>query len=33
MRIAYTYDAPRFECLLARMREAGLDLVMASGNQ
>lgn len=33
MRTNYTYDVPSFERLLARMREAGRDLVMASGNQ
>ena len=33
MRTDYTYDVPRFERLLARMREAGCAFVVASGNQ
>ncbi len=33
MRTDYAYDVPRFECLLACMRGAGCDFVMASGNQ
>ena len=33
MRTDYAYDVPRFERLLARMREAGCDFVMSSGNQ
>lgn len=33
MRTDYAYDAPRFERPLARMREAGCDFVVASGNQ
>ena len=33
MRTDYAYDVPRFECLLARMREVRCDFVMASGNQ
>ena len=33
MRTHYTYDVPRFERLLARIRGAGCGFVMESGNQ
>lgn len=33
MRTDYAYGVPRFERLLARMREAGCAFVMVSGNQ
>ena len=33
IRSNYTYDVPCFECLLARMQEAGCNFVVASGNQ
>ena len=33
MRTHYTYDVPRFGRLLARMRGAGCDFVMATGSQ
>lgn len=29
----YTYDIPRFQCILSRMKEAGCQFVVASGNQ
>lgn len=33
MRTNYTYDSPRFEAALSRMKEADCEFVVASGNQ
>lgn len=33
VRSDYTYDIPRFKCILSRMKNAGCNFVVASGNQ